>query len=61
MLVNEKGDIDDSTSQVELILGQQGNIEAIKTKLVNEPRCDVRPRDSRIANLRTDNMAKSTM
>ncbi len=38
VLVTKKGDIDDITLKVELILGQQNNIDAIKAKLVDQLR-----------------------
>jgi len=38
VLVTKKGDIDNITLKVELILGQEGNIEAIKSKLVDQLR-----------------------
>ena len=38
VLVTKKGDLDDITLKVELIPGQEGNVDAIKNKLVDQLR-----------------------
>ena len=38
VLVTKKGDLDDITLKVELIPGQEGNVDAVKNKLVDQLR-----------------------